>query len=107
MAGELRRNEERLVALGSDPTCSLTQIAACLRRVNELRPALGELEALLAELDGRAREFRASWLSSGGYGDEPSRARSASTSARKASSGIGGGSSSGNGNGHPGRGSSA
>ena len=62
MAGELRRNEERLADLGVDPTSSLVDAAACLRRVNELRPGLAELEALLADLDARAREFRASWL---------------------------------------------
>lgn len=104
MAGELRRNEERLVALGSDPTCSLAEVAACLRRVNELRPGLAELDELLAELEGRARESRASWLATAGYA---SSARSASTSARNGPSGMGGGSSSGNGNGQPGRGSSA
>jgi hypothetical protein len=62
MAGELRRNEERLVELGSDEASSLVEIAACLRRVNELRPDLGELDSLLADLEARAREFRASWL---------------------------------------------
>jgi hypothetical protein len=104
MAGELRRNEERLTELGSDPASSLTEVAACLRCVNELRPDLRELETLLAELEGRAREFRASWLATAGYASSP---RSASTSARNEASGIGGGSSSGNGKGHPGRGSSA
>jgi hypothetical protein len=62
MAGELRRNEERLVELGSDEASSLVEAAACLRRVNELRPDLRELDALLGDLEARAREFRASWL---------------------------------------------
>jgi hypothetical protein len=62
MAGELRRNEERLVELGDDPASSLVEAAACLRRVNELRPGLAELDGLLADLEARAREFRTSWL---------------------------------------------
>ena len=30
--------------------------------MNELRPGLAELDELLADLEARAREFRASWL---------------------------------------------
>jgi hypothetical protein len=65
MGADLRRSEERLAELSSDATSSLADIAACVRRVNELRPGLSELEALLADLEARAREFRASWLSYG------------------------------------------
>ena len=66
LGGQLQRAEQRLEALASDPSSSLVEIAAALREVNELRPDLDELEALLAELQGRAREFRARWASSPG-----------------------------------------
>ena len=46
----------------ADPASSLAEVAAAVRTVNELRPDLDELRALLAEVEGRAREFRASWL---------------------------------------------
>lgn len=63
LGGELARSEHTLAELASDPTSSLRDIAAAFRRVNELRPNLDELQALLAQLHVRAREFRASWLS--------------------------------------------
>ena len=66
LGGQLRRSERRLEALASDPTSSLADIAGALREVNELRPDLDELEALLGELQGRAREFRARWVASPG-----------------------------------------
>jgi hypothetical protein len=40
----------------------LTEIAAALRGVGELRPGLAELRELLDELTARAKKFRASWL---------------------------------------------
>ena len=58
LGGQLRRSEQRLEALSSDPSSSLAEIAAALREVNELRPDLDELEALLGDLQARAREFR-------------------------------------------------
>lgn len=61
LGGQLQRSEQRLEALASDPTSSLTDIAEALREVNELRPDLDELEALLGELQERARESRARW----------------------------------------------
>jgi chromosome segregation ATPase len=64
LGGQLHRSEQRLEALASDPTSSLTEIAEALRDVNELRPDLDELEALLGELNERAREFRARWATS-------------------------------------------
>jgi len=57
------RSEHRLADLSADPTSSLTEIAAALRDLNEALPDLEDLESLLADLDDRAREFRASWLS--------------------------------------------
>ena len=49
--------------LAADPTSSLAKIAAAFRDLNDVRPDLDELETLLARLQERAREFRASWLS--------------------------------------------
>jgi uncharacterized coiled-coil DUF342 family protein len=62
MGGELTRREERLAGLGSDPAMSLTEIAAELQRVRELRERVDELHAMLVDLDARARELRAGWL---------------------------------------------
>ena len=62
LGGELEHGERKLGELASDPASSLTEMAAAVRRVNALRPDLDELRELLADLDSRAREFRASWL---------------------------------------------
>ena len=62
LGGRLEQDQQRLSELASDPASSLTEYASVLRRVNELRPDLDELKALLADLQARAREFRASWL---------------------------------------------
>ena len=64
LGGQLQRSEQRLEALSSDPNSSLAEIADALREVNELRPDLDELEALLGDLQARAREFRARWVGS-------------------------------------------
>jgi chromosome segregation ATPase len=63
LSGQLERSEQRLAELTSEPRSSLAEIAAAFRRVHELRPDLDELQTLLAELQRRAREFRAAWLS--------------------------------------------
>lgn len=63
LSGRLERSEQRLAALSDDPGSSLVELADALRSVSEVRPELAELEELLAALQGRAREFRASWLS--------------------------------------------
>jgi chromosome segregation ATPase len=65
MGARLERSEQALVELESDPSSSLTEIAATLREVNELRPSLIELQTMLADLNSRAREFRKSWVSTG------------------------------------------
>jgi chromosome segregation ATPase len=62
LGGQLQRSEQRLEGLSSDPNSSLAEIADALREVNELRPDLDELEALLGDLQARAREFRARWV---------------------------------------------
>ena len=63
LGAQLKRSEQRLAELSADPSSSLADLAATLRAVNELRPDLEELEEMLGALRGRAREFRASWLS--------------------------------------------
>jgi hypothetical protein len=63
LSAQLARSERTLAELAADPASSLGEIAATLRDVNELRPDLEELQALLADLEERARAFRASWLS--------------------------------------------
>jgi hypothetical protein len=60
--GQLENGERRLRELASDPESSIADLAAAFRRVNELRPERAELDEVLAELETRAREFRASWL---------------------------------------------
>jgi hypothetical protein len=62
LSGELEHSEQRLDHLSLDPASSMSELAAAVRRVDELRPDLDELHMLLADLERRAREFRASWL---------------------------------------------
>ena len=63
LSAQLSRREQELSSLSADPASSLSAIAAALRDVNQLRPDLDELEALLVELDERARAFRLAWVS--------------------------------------------
>lgn len=63
LAGQLEKEEERLARLGTDPAASFTELAAALRRVNELRPDLEELRRLLDDLGDQARHLRAAWVS--------------------------------------------
>ena len=63
--GELEHIEDRLADLSLDPESSLTEFAAEVRRANELRPDLDELQALLGELERRAHELRVSWVARG------------------------------------------
>jgi uncharacterized membrane protein len=62
LGGQLERGERRLAELSSDPASSLAEIADTFRRVSDLGADLEELRALLGDLQGRAREFRAAWL---------------------------------------------
>lgn len=62
LSAQLVRSEKRLVELESDPASSFAEIAAAFRCVSEFGRALEELQTLLAELQGRARECRAAWL---------------------------------------------
>ena len=61
LSGELDRLERRLAQLDGDPDISFSALTDAFRRVNELRTHVEELHALLAALEKRAREVRASW----------------------------------------------
>jgi chromosome segregation ATPase len=61
LSGELDRLERRLAQLDGDPDTSFSALTDAFRRVNELRTHVEELRALLADLEKRAREVRASW----------------------------------------------
>jgi hypothetical protein len=63
LGAQVERSERRLAELASDPTSSLADIAAAFRHVSELRPDFDDLRALLEGLQGRAREVRATWVS--------------------------------------------
>jgi hypothetical protein len=57
--------ERKLAKLTADQGGPIVEIADELRRVERLRPELAEVRALLADLETRARELRASWLRAG------------------------------------------
>jgi chromosome segregation ATPase len=59
---QIHSSEHRIASLNSNPTSSLAQIAAELRRVETLRPQLREVQSLLSDLESRARELRTQWL---------------------------------------------
>ena len=63
LRAQLAKREQALAALSADPASSLSDIAEALREVNQLRPDLAELEALLDELEDRARQVRLAWVS--------------------------------------------
>lgn len=60
----LERGEKRLRELDADPGSPIVEIAATFRDVSALRRDLGELDALLLELQEQARAARAAWLTS-------------------------------------------
>jgi len=62
VSGQLESSERRIRRLNQNPASSLAQIAAELRRVEQLRPQLNEVRTLLAELEQRARQVRTEWL---------------------------------------------
>lgn len=62
VSGQIQSSERRIRRLSSNPASSLAQIAAELRRVENLRPQLNEVRSLLADLESRARELRTEWL---------------------------------------------
>lgn len=63
LRAQLAKREQALAALSADPASSLSAIAEALREVNQLRPDLAELEALLDDLEERARQVRLAWVS--------------------------------------------
>ena len=62
LGADLERLEGQLAELDGDPASSLGAIAETFRRVHDFRLHLEELNALLSELDDRAREARTYWL---------------------------------------------
>jgi hypothetical protein len=62
LGAALKRGEDRLAELDADPGSSLVEIAETFRDVSDLRRDLGELQALLADLEEQARAARAAWL---------------------------------------------
>jgi hypothetical protein len=60
--GQIESSERRLHRLNQNPASSLAQIAAELRRVEQLRPQLNEVRSLLEDLEDRARRVRTEWL---------------------------------------------
>src|SRR5919201_4162701 len=58
ISGQLESSERRLTRLNQNPASSLSQIAAELRRVEQLRPQLNEVRSLLTDLEQRARQVR-------------------------------------------------
>ena len=62
VGGQIESSERRIRRLEQNPSSSLAQIAAELRRVEQLRPQLDEVRELLADLEERSREVRTAWL---------------------------------------------
>jgi hypothetical protein len=62
LRAEIRASERRLRRLTDDDASGLAEIAAELRRFESLRPQLGEVDGLVAELDEIARRMRTAWL---------------------------------------------
>ena len=62
LRAQIRESEERLRRLTADGSSGVAEMADELRRVETLRPQLGEVEALVAELETTARELRTAWL---------------------------------------------
>jgi len=61
LRGELDRLEGRLAQLDGDPNTSFSALTDALRHVTELRAHVEGLAVLLAGLETRAREVRATW----------------------------------------------
>lgn len=62
VGGQIESSERRIRRLNQNPASSLAQIAAELRRVEQLRPQLNEVRTLIADLELRARQVRTEWL---------------------------------------------
>ena len=62
VSGQIESSERRIQRLTQNPASSLSQLASELRRVEQLRPQLNEVQSLLSELEQRARQVRTEWL---------------------------------------------
>src|SRR3954464_2760543 len=62
VGSQIESSERRIRRLDQNPSSSLAQIAAELKRVEQLRPQLNEVRTLIADLEERAREVRTKWL---------------------------------------------
>lgn len=62
LRAQIRASERRLRRLTADDTSGVAEIADELRRVESLRPQLGQVEELVADLEQTARELRTAWL---------------------------------------------
>jgi hypothetical protein len=62
LRGQVDATERRLDELADDPDTPLTELAAEIRRVDALLPALAEAQALVAALETRARTLRSAWV---------------------------------------------
>ena len=60
--GQIEASERRIRRLSQNPGSSLAQIAAELRRIEQLRPQLDEVRGLIADLEQRVRQVRTEWL---------------------------------------------
>ena len=75
LQAQTHSSERRLEALVADPHASLSEIAAELRRLARLRPALTEVTELLGELETRTRTLRTGWLAHPPSGPKTGRRR--------------------------------
>ena len=66
LEAQIWAGERKLAKLSADPAGSMVEIAEELRHVKMLRPELVEVRELLADLERRARELRATWLRAAG-----------------------------------------
>ncbi len=62
LRAQVEASEARLELLIADPESALSELAAELRRVELLLPALSEAYSLYAQLETRARQLRTAWL---------------------------------------------
>ena len=62
ISAQIASSERRIQRLNQNPASSLAQLASELRRVEQLRPQLSEVQSLLDELEKRARQVRTAWL---------------------------------------------
>jgi phage-related minor tail protein len=62
LRAQIRASERRIRRLTTDAATGVAEVADELRRLDELKPQLADMEALLADLETKARELRTAWL---------------------------------------------